>query len=139
MSDLPNSDNDPEKEAGGEGSSASVSGKGWDILVGGKDNPYAAGGSDPFDMSAAAADMRAKDAETDAILTTTTEQPVPAGAELPPEAAFDRGRGAEAPRDLAPQELSQPGMSAGVTVTPMGEMETVAPIPTGPMVITEVT
>lgn len=142
MSDLPRNDNDPEKEAGEEGSSASVAGKGWDILVGGKDNPYAAGGSDPFDISAAAsaasADVRAKDAETDAILKSVSEQPAPVGANLPPDAAFDKGRGAEAPRDLGPQDLGVPGVSPGVTVMPIGGVETPTPVPSGPVEITEV-
>ena len=73
MSDSAKNDTDPEKEAGKDESPASVAGKGWDILVGGKDNSAAAGGSDPFDMnktapSATTADLRAKDSETDAIL-----------------------------------------------------------------------
>ena len=137
MSDSNKSSADPGKDD----PSASVTGKGWDILVGGKENSVAAGGADPFDMnktapSATTADVRAKDAETDAILKSVSGQPVDSGAALPPEAALDAGRGAEAPRDLGPQELATPGVSAGVTVTPVGGS---SPAPSGPITITEVT
>jgi hypothetical protein len=139
MSDKPYDENDAEKESGSD-SPASVSGKGWDILVGGKDNPYAAGGTDPFDIAKAAAakadDIRAKDAETDAILNLIPPQGT--DNSLPPDAMLDQGRGAEAPRDLGPQELASPGLSEGVTVTPLGG-EAAPPIPTGPITITEVT
>lgn len=137
MSDLPKDVNDPEKDAGQEGQSASVAGKGWDILVGGKDNLSAAGGSDPFDFvaplgAAASTDVHANDAETDAILKSAGAQPAVASM-LPTDSASDKGRGAEGLSVSGPQEVSMPGVSAGVTVTPLG-----APAPVGPMEITEV-
>jgi hypothetical protein len=134
MSDL-SSDKNTEGE-GSKPSESDLSGKGWEILVGGKDNPFALGGSDPFDL-------------TDASGSTRNVQPVKPSQSVPQPA----------PRDLSPEELGYqpigqpsassvdemmasglpgavssssiptseegtqpavPGLSAGVTVTPIG-------------------
>jgi hypothetical protein len=136
MSDTSDQSNKPENQEGGETPPASIAGKGWDILVGGKQNPYAAGGSDPFDVSktpaaGAQAGSFGKDAETDAILKAATAPVQPAGATMSDDAQSDKGRGAEMPRDLSPDELAKPGVSSGVTVTPVMPALSAAPTPSG--------
>jgi hypothetical protein len=87
MSDAQNPSSDP----------SSLDGKGWDILVGGRDNPYEAGGKDPFDL-----DTAAKDAEADAVLGISTSPTLP--SQPMPDAAV--------------------GVSAGVSVSPMSPSPT---------------
>ena len=89
----------------------SLSGRGWDILVGGEEHAAMMGGADPFDMGTP------DDDEADAILRARMGA-TPTGEEPPPEEVFwDRGLGNEAaepspaealggpPRDLSPEEL----------------------------------
>lgn len=122
--------------------SASLKGKGWDILVGGKVNPFAVGGDDPFDLTSteSSTDDEAgpfsDDAEVEKIITGDTSRdsyPSAGAADLPEDAFWDRGRGREfpepspqpgasdeaPPRDLSPEELGY---------TP-AEAETSAPEP----------
>jgi hypothetical protein len=132
---MSNVDNDKEKDQveGEESSEPTVSGKGWDILVGGKDNLAAKGGSDPFDLSEAAVSSTPTPATKKSSSTASKAQPT----EAPP-------------RDLSPEELgyqpefpaedtpaaepsdtpvpagSMPGLSAGVTVTPVTSSTTEA-------------
>lgn len=138
--------------------SASLKGKGWDILVGGAENLSAVGGEDPFDLEAGSAGEQpveeypfADDAAVDAILDgiAAFEPTSPAGAApLPEDAFWDRGRGREfpepsplpgepaeaPPRDLSPADLGY-RPSAGPTEPPAAP-ETAAP-PTAPVVETE--
>jgi len=88
---------------GGTSDPGSVAGKGWDILVGGKDNSATAGGDDPFDLvkpplsAVEGTAGMSRDAETDSIL-----QPgAPSGAA---------------------------GVSAGVVVTPIAPPPPAAPM-----------
>jgi hypothetical protein len=131
MSDVSNDQNTEGEEK--ETSSSSLSGKGWEILVGGKDKPLAMGGSDPFDLG---------DASNPAEGPQSPKGARKASEPAPPE-----------PRDLTPEELgyvpasptpvspidempaglseaassqseegsapAMPGLSAGVTVTPI--------------------
>lgn len=130
---------------------ASLEGKGWDILAGGRENPFLAGGEDPFDQDTAPAwedaspeegDLVAPDEATDEVLMgrqalTASEGPPP------PEAFWDRGRGGERtepspmpgqppealPRDLRPEDLGyQPTPTAAPREEerPLGEF---APLP----------
>jgi hypothetical protein len=130
---------DKEKEERRE--DASLEGKGWDILAGGRDNPFLLGGEDPFDQEthpaweeAAEAPPSAMDAEADEILIgrATSEE------SLPPEAFWDRGRGGERsepspmtgqtpeapPRDLRPEDLGYRSAAASAPASegrPLGE------------------
>lgn len=165
-----NMDYDDKDEEGDEQEeSTSLEGKGWDILAGGKQNPFEMGGEDPFDLkSSDNPNPYTDDDEANWILTSGA--PTPPQEEMPPEAYLDRGHGAyegtpgqpaeAAPRDLSPDDLgaltsselgaydagpitapperfaemgaeatgpadvpssdSIPGMSFGVTVTPVG-------------------
>ena len=106
---------------------ASVRGMGWDVLVGGRGNPYLTEGEEPFDQPAVSRSRGepgpwSEDQEIADILEGAN---IPdrghgaGGEEIPPEVFWDRGRGAErpepspppgqpaeaAPRDLRPEDL----------------------------------
>lgn len=126
---------------------ASLEGKGWDILAGGRDNPFLAGGEDPFDQEtppsweeATGEPPSSMDDETNEILMgrVTGEE------SLPSEAFWDRGRGGERsepspppgqapeapPRDLSPDDLGYRPAVAPIPASegrPLGES---APAPT---------
>jgi hypothetical protein len=144
MSDL-SSDKNTEDE-GGEPSESDLSGKGWEILVGGKDNPFALGGSDPFDLTGASSSAG------DAQPSRSVSQPVKPSAGPPPrdlspeELGYQPYSAQPAPvpsidemlaglqgvtssRAAVPEEdtsVVMPGLSAGVTVTPIGSATTEA-------------
>ncbi len=158
---------DAEESRGPADESASLEGLGWDILVGGKDNPFALGGEDPFDLSSEDAADRsesgspfADDAEVDAILEGLSELASDLlTGEMPDDAFWDRGRGAETPepspssdesaepppRDLSPEDLGYRPTSEPVEVAgeeapaPAAEPETPVggPISAEPAVIAE--
>lgn len=104
----------------------SLSGKGWDILVGGADNVAALGGPNPFDIEGGQADDL-----SELLAAGATEGHVESVAA---EVFYDRGRGAEMPeppdvteafgsgppRDLSPEELGAAPvvMGAGQPVMP---------------------
>ncbi len=132
MSDTP--DKLPTSDSGGgQDDPGSLQGKGWDILVGGKDNPAAAGGQDPFDVlkptlsTVESASGGTKDAEVDAILKThapSTTPETPAGIRQATPVTSIPGAA---------------GLSAGVTVTPIGPSGPVSPpastSPTAPSIV----
>src|SRR5574341_312452 len=115
-------DEDRERTEGTSGEDASLEGKGWEILVGGKENPFQQGGTDPFDLAsgagAAEANPLASDADADKIITAASSGAEPAPmAGAPPEAFWDRGRGAES---VEPSPAGQAGgVSVGVSVSPV--------------------
>ena len=110
----------------------SLEGKGWDILVGGKENLRRMGGEDFFDLIRSPdSDSPAPTEEEEIDLILKAGAATPAPGEAPPEEAFwDRGRGpqaaeeapalnqpvAAAPRDLSPQDLA--GVSAAADSEP---------------------
>jgi hypothetical protein len=132
-------DNDKNQEERRE--DASLEGRGWDILAGGRENPFLAGGEDPFDQEAqpaweepAGGPSSAMDDEADQILRgrAASEE------SMPSEAFWDRGRGGERsepspstgqtpeapPRDLRPEDLGYRPAAATAAVsegTPLGE------------------
>ena len=83
----------PEEEKKDE--TPSLTGKGWDILAGGKENSFAMGGDDPFDLkSSDNPNPYTDDDEANWILTSGAMPP-------PPESdAPLSDRADEAPRDL---------------------------------------
>ncbi|MGF1504592.1 MAG: hypothetical protein ACFB51_05575 [Anaerolineae bacterium] len=89
----------------------SLAGRGWDILVGGRDNMASTGGDDPLDMETGG--PISADDETDAILTATTPEP-----DVPPDAAFDRGRGAEDFSEAQPEGPVMAPITDAVDMTP---------------------
>jgi hypothetical protein len=127
-----------------EENASSIEGKGWEILAGGQENSFAMGGDDPFDLkSTGNPDPYSDDDEADWILTSGST-PESARVSLEEETAT--------PRDLTPEELiamggggpitappnmfpggsqmpidapsnTSPGLSAGVSITPVGEGE----------------
>jgi hypothetical protein len=134
MNDTNYEDEQPEGEEPQEPSS--LEGKGWDILAGGKENPFAMGGDDPFDLrSPENPNPYTDDEEADWVLTspatpeaaspsstppdeetgpvTAPSYMFPGGAQMPPGGSIDALPGEYA--DTAP------GVSPGVTVTPVGE------------------
>lgn len=135
MSDL-SSDKNTEGE-GLEPSESELSGKGWEILVGGKDNPFALGGSDPFDLTGASSSAGSAQPARPSSSTSSPVGPPP--RDLGPEelgyqpaseqpssdpsidnvlADLPAAISSSAPvEDTAP---AMPGLSAGVTVTPIG-------------------
>lgn len=106
-----------------ENKSPSLKGKGWEILVGGKENPFAKGGDDPFDIGTGpvkAGDSSKNpfaDEDVDSLLENLAEDL----DKVPEDAFWDRGRGSEAPepaekpdapaemppRDLKPEDLGK--------------------------------
>jgi hypothetical protein len=133
------------KQQSGSGESASLKGKGWDILVGGKEKSFEMGGEDPFDLKAEASSTEVApenpfaDDDLDALLDELAADSQTFASEARPEDAFwDRGRGAEAPepsaapgalaelppRDLSPEELGKlpPLPVAGETAPPVEEI-----------------
>src|SRR5574341_1588858 len=182
---MSNQDYDDKNEEGDEQEdSTSLEGKGWDVLAGGKQNPFELGGDDPFDLkSPETPTPYTDDDEAHWILTSGAQAPAP--QETPPDAYWDQGRSAQpaagaapsdqpteaAPRDLSPAELgsmtaaglgadsgpitappelfaamgaeagaqltdagtspsqgAEPGLSYGVSITPVG-VESGTPIP----------
>jgi hypothetical protein len=130
-----------------EESSSSLEGKGWDILAGGQENSLAMGGDDPFDMNASEnPNPYTDDDEADWILTSgstpesarvSLESETPTPRDVSPEELSMMGGGpVTAPPNLFPggsqmpldeQPDTSPGLSAGVTVTPIGD-EGVPPV-----------
>src|SRR5262245_43634377 len=114
MNDSPNTT--PEG-GGGQGDAGSLKGKGWDILVGGKDN-LRSGGDDPFDKASPplsaveGTTAAASDAEADRIL-----QPSSGATDDMAEPAGTIGMREVTPDSPVPTE---PGVSAGVLVSPIG-------------------
>src|SRR5574341_1507972 len=116
---MSNQDYDDKNEEGDEQEdSTSLEGKGWDVLAGGKQNPFELGGDDPFDLkSPETPTPYTDDDEAHWILTSGAQAPAP--QETPPDAYWDQGRSAQpaagaapsdqpteaAPRDLSPAEL----------------------------------
>lgn len=138
-------DAEQDKQQSGSGGSASLKGKGWDILVGGKEKSFEMGGEDPFDQKAetrsadAAPENPFADDDLDMLLgELAAESQTFAKEALPEDAFWDRGRGAEAPepspapgamaelppRDLSPEELGKlpPLPQAGETAPPVEEV-----------------
>lgn len=100
---------DKDQDEGSEQDPASLEGKGWDILAGGKDNPFSLGGEDPFDLkSPENPDPYTDDDEADWIIQSGVKDEA-TGEPIPSDAYWDRGRGTSAadaaPRDLSPEEL----------------------------------
>ncbi len=93
-------DIEPDKEQGR--ASASIEGRGWDILVGGEENAAALGGDDPFDH------RLPEDREADEVLGLAS-----------PGASPETARAGQPPR---PDEVRPYGLSAGVAV------ELIAPV-----------
>ncbi len=93
--ELPNEEEDNGEEA------PSLAGKGWDILAGGKENSFAMGGDDPFDLkSADNPNPYTDDDEANWILTSGAVPP-------PPESdAPLSDRADEAPRDVSSADLA---------------------------------
>jgi hypothetical protein len=114
-----NQDYDDKDEEGDEQEDpTSLEGKGWDVLAGGKQNPFEMGGDDPFDLkSPENPTPYTDDDEAHWILTSGAQAPTP--QETPPDAYWDQGRSVQAgagaptpdqpaeaaPRDLSPEEL----------------------------------
>jgi hypothetical protein len=96
-----------DSEKNDEQESASLEGKGWDVLAGGRDNPFKLGGDDPFDLkSTSNPNPYTDDDEADWILTSGVK----------PEAQPDEGT----PRDLSPEELGTMAPDLGSAASPPG-------------------
>lgn len=148
MSDLSKDKNTAGEDS--EPSESELSGKGWEILVGGKDNPFALGGSDPFDL--ADASRSAGNAQPDQPTRSVSQpsrspaappprdlspeelgyqppavqpEPVPSLDEMLSGLSEAAASSAPAPEESAPPAI--PGLSAGVTVTPVGSAMTEFP------------
>ncbi len=119
-----NQEHEKDQEAEQDHDPLSIEGKGWDLLVGGKEASFALGGDDPFDLGKlgheAESEIPPEGDEIDLILSSIpTPEGAPATDDLPSDAFWDRGRGAETPepspppgeaaeappRDLRPDEL----------------------------------
>lgn len=144
MSDQPNN---PQPPSG----SGSVAGKGWDILVGGKDNVASSGGDDPFDLVKppfSAVETKAstsRDAEADAILNPRSAAPRPTTPEaIPGAAGVSAGVvvtpvGAPPPADVPsappPMPMPAPAASAGILEVATGQPPAPQPMPSAPGVV----
>jgi hypothetical protein len=96
---------------------ASLKGKGWEILVGGKDNPFTIGGSDPFDMRGGASATSSSaassgDQEVEEILAGGLQAPEATEETIPPEAFWDRGRSAAGGEPLTSEQPTGNVLSA---------------------------
>lgn len=137
MSDLSSDKNTEDEDE--ELSKSSLSGKGWEILVGGKDNPLALGGSDPFDLT----DDASSAGDTHSVQPSrkASEPAAPPPRDLGPEelgfqpdspqsspvssvdemlAGLPEAVSSDAPVSEDSTTPAVPGLSAGVTVTPIG-------------------
>jgi hypothetical protein len=113
------SDNPEENSLQGQDDNefASIKGKGWEILVGGKDNPFTIGGSDPFDMhgqvaAASSSAAPSNDQEVEEILAGGLQTPEARGEAIPPEAFWDRGHGIAGSEPLSSEQPTGDILSA---------------------------
>lgn len=112
---------DTSYDQGLEEGSLSLSGKGWDILVGGEDNALALGGENPFGVSE-------EGAETDLLSLMeagSTEGPSPS------DVLYDRGRGGDQPEKFAPADegfhgAGQPASAMGKAISPGVSVEVIS-------------
>ncbi len=136
---------DSERDEGKE--SASLEGRGWDILAGGRETPFRLGGDDPFDLKSPSNPNPYTDDDEANWILTGGAQPGALPAEdaprdlspeelgvMPPAGAYPAAEPVTAPPHLfpgaeaeAPALSSAPGgstavggLSYGVTVTPIG-------------------
>lgn len=132
--DYPEQEQDNEEKPSG-----SLEGRGWEILAGGRENPFALGGDDPFDEEYQPSPFTDDD-EVDLILGVSTQPEAPPSPDEEIESDTLWAQGSDAgeaepsaettpePRDLSPEDLvatSQP--AATVTSTDPGPMGAVTP------------
>ncbi|MBN1312112.1 MAG: hypothetical protein JXB30_11900 [Anaerolineae bacterium] len=132
------------EDEGTESSGPTLEGKGWDILVGGENNLAAMGGNDPFDMddTSSPQPFTAKAGSVQTSPSISQPDPQPAEVEPPPrdispeelgyqpdpegptptleergpDLLAEEATSVQTAEDLSP---AMPGISAGVTVTPV--------------------
>ncbi len=140
--------NNPEHEQDNDKPSGSLEGRGWDILAGGRENPFALGGDDPFDEEyQPSKNTFTDDDEADLILGVSTlpEAPPTPDEEIEVEEIEEiesntiRAQGSEVerevassaepePRDLSPEDLMAAAASSSGpmgAVTPGVQVEVV--------------